>query len=117
MDLDKKIFKDKSVSNLFEEIYTNSKDTKKQVHNLILDLQPLVENVGDATLVVPLIKEYLDIKVKNDEHLIKLATVIQRSEASAAKGESMDFDLSDLEELVKEQEEITQEVKKKSKES
>ena len=113
MDLDKKIFKSKSVSNLFEEIYNNSKDTKSQVHALILDLQPLVENVGDATLVVPLIKEYLDIKVKNDEHLIKLATVIQRSEASSNKGDSIDFDLSDLEALVQEQEEITKEVSKK----
>lgn len=104
MDLEKKIFKDKSISSLFEEIYNNSNNTKSQVHQLITDLQPLVEHVGDATLVVPLIKEYLDIKVKNDEHLIKLATIIQRMETAAGKEESGEFDLSDIEKIVKEQE-------------
>ena len=103
MSLDKEIFKGKTLSDLFGEIYDNSKETKGQVKALIGELKPLLENIGDATLRVPMIKEYMEIGVKNDEHLIKLATVIQRIETAAAKGESGEFDFSDLQDLLEEQ--------------
>ena len=74
MSLDKEIFSGKTLSDLFGEIYDNSKETKGQVKALIGELKPLIENIGDATLIVPMIKEYMEIGVKNDEHLIKLAT-------------------------------------------
>ena len=90
MESNKEIFAGKSLSNLFEEIYTNSRETKSQVKGLIGELKPLIENIGDATLLVPMIKEYMEIGVKNDEHLIKLATVIQRFEALEAKGSDGD---------------------------
>ena len=52
----------------------------------------------------------MEIGVKNDEHLIKLATVIQRIETAAAKGESEEFDLSELQDLIEEQEALEREV-------
>jgi|TARA_R100000951_G_scaffold2568_2_gene3884 hypothetical protein len=110
MSLDKEIFKGKTLSDLFGEIYDNSKETKSQVKGLIGELKPLIENIGDATLLVPMIKEYMEIGVKNDEHLIKLATVIQRIETAAAKGESDEFDLSELQDLIEEQEALEREV-------
>lgn len=110
MSLDKEIFQGKTLSDLFGEIYDNSKETKGQVKALIGELKPLIENIGDATLIVPMIKEYMEIGVKNDEHLIKLATVIQRLEAIAAKGESGEFDFSDLQDLLEEQEQIEKEI-------
>ena len=64
MDSSKEIFKGKSLSDLFGEIYDNSKETKGQVKALIGELKPLIENIGDATLIVPMIKEYMDIGVK-----------------------------------------------------
>jgi hypothetical protein len=112
MSLDKEIFKGKTLSDLFGEIYDNSKETKGQVKSLIGELKPLIENIGDATLIVPMIKEYMEIGVKNDEHLIKLATVIQRIETAQAKGESNEFDFSDLQDLLEEQEALEQEVDK-----
>ena len=54
MDSDKEIFKGKKLSDLFEEIYSNSKETKSQVKGLIGELKPLIENIGDATLLVPI---------------------------------------------------------------
>jgi hypothetical protein len=110
MSLDKEIFKGKTLSDLFGEIYDNSKETKSQVKGLIGELKPLIENIGDATLLVPMIKEYMEIGVKNDEHLIKLATVIQRIETAAAKGEGEEFDLSELQDLIEEQEALDREV-------
>jgi hypothetical protein len=111
MDSDKEIFKGKKLSDLFEEIYNNSRETKAQVKGLIGELKPLIENIGDATLLVPMIKEYMEIGVKNDEHLIKLATVIQRIEAIQAKGGGEDvFDFSELQDLLLDQEETQQEL-------
>ena len=57
-----------------------------------------------------MIKEYMEIGVKNDEHLIKLATVIQRIETAQSKGESGEFDISELQDLIEEQEEIERQV-------
>jgi hypothetical protein len=111
MESDKEIFKGKKLSDLFEEIYNNSRETKSQVKGLIGELKPLIENIGDATLLVPMIKEYMEIGVKNDEHLIKLATVIQRLEAIQAKGSDGElFDFSELQDLLEETEEIKDEV-------
>ena len=111
MSLDKEIFKGKTLSDLFGEIYDNSKETKGQVKALIGELKPLIENIGDATLIVPMIKEYMEIGVKNDEHLIKLATVIQRIETAQAKGDGAgEFDFSDLQDLLEESEALEQQV-------
>ena len=118
MDSNKEIFKGKSLSDLFGEIYDNSKETKSQVRALIGELKPLIENIGDATLIVPMIKEYMEIGVKNDEHLIKLAQVIQRLEAISAKGGDGEmFDLSELADLLEESEETKEEVNKASEET
>ena len=115
MSLDKEIFKGKTLSDLFGEIYDNSKETKGQVKALISELKPLIENIGDATLIVPMIKEYMEIGVKNDEHLIKLATVIQRIETAQAKGDgSGEFDFSDLQDLLEEQEALEQQIEETS---
>lgn len=117
MSLDKEIFKGKTLSDLFGEIYDNSKETKGQVKALIGELKPLIENIGDATLIVPMIKEYMEIGVKNDEHLIKLATVIQRIETAQAKGDGAgEFDFSDLQDLLEESEALEQQVEEVQKE-
>jgi hypothetical protein len=108
MSLDKKIFGETSLSDLFQEIHTNSKSTRAQVSAMISELKPLIEGIGDATLVVPMIKEYMEIGVKNDEALIKLATIIQRIETGQSKGD--DFDISELADLLQEAESINKEV-------
>ena len=77
--LDSYVFGDKKFSDLLEEIYQNQKKRDTQVVALISELKPLVQEIGDATLIVPLIKEYMEIGVKNDEQLIKMATIVQRA--------------------------------------
>ncbi len=111
MSLDKEIFSGKTLSDLFGEIYDNSKETKGQVKALIGELKPLIENIGDATLIVPMIKEYMEIGVKNDDALIKLATIIQRIESAQSKGEGGEFDFSDLQDLLEESEAMDKQVK------
>ena len=77
--LDSVIFGKKKFSDILEEIYQNQKKREDQVTALISELKPLVQEIGDATLIVPLIKEYMEIGVKNDEQLIKMATIVQRA--------------------------------------
>ena len=96
MSLDKEIFKKKTFGDLLEEIYDNQKKRDKQITGLIGELRPLVEDIGSATMVVPLIKEYMDLGLKNDDQLVKLSTIIQRVVASQGSSES-DFSISEEE--------------------
>ena len=72
------LFDDKSFSDLLKEIHGNQKKKAKQLASLIAELRPLVQTLGDATVVVPLIKEYMEISVKNDDQLVKMAAIVQR---------------------------------------
>ena len=76
--LNQVIFDDKTFSDLLKEIHVNQKKKGKQIGQLIAELRPLIQNLGDATVVVPLIKEYMEISVKNDDHLLKMAAIVQR---------------------------------------
>ena len=77
------LFDDKSFGDLLKEIHGNQKKKAKQLASLIAELRPLVQSLGDATVVVPLIKEYMEISVKNDDQLIKMAAIVQRLSTGA----------------------------------
>ena len=78
MDKNDELFKGTSFADLMSEVYHNSKKKDRQINQLIAQLQPLIKNASDATIIVPLIKEYLDVAVKNDDHLVKLTAIVQR---------------------------------------
>ena len=40
----------------------------------------MIKNIGDAVIIVPLIKDYMEIAVKNDEALIKMAAIVQKAQ-------------------------------------
>ena len=44
----------------------------------------------DASMMVPLIKEYLEVSVKNDDNLVKLTAIVQRLLVSSAKNSTSD---------------------------
>jgi hypothetical protein len=94
--LENVVFGKKTFSSILEEIYDNQKKKDKQISALISELKPLISDIGDATLIVPLIKEYLEISVKNDEQLIKMATIIQRALNSTSSDDG-GFGISDEE--------------------
>jgi hypothetical protein len=95
-NLESNIWGKKKFSDLLKEIYDNQKKKEAQISALIGELKPLINDIGDATLIVPLIKEYLEISVKNDEQLIKMATIVQRALSNSAEAGN-GFDLSDEE--------------------
>ena len=82
------IFDGKSFSDILSDIYNASKRKEKQINKLIAELQPMIKNIGDATILVPMIAEYMDISVKNDDALIKMAAIVQRAVARNQTGDS-----------------------------
>jgi len=72
------LFKGTNFSDLMRDVYHNSKKKSRQIDTLIKNLEPMIKNIGDATVIVPLIKDYLEVSVKNDDALVKLAAVVQR---------------------------------------
>jgi hypothetical protein len=96
MNNEYEIFKDKTLSSLFEDIYTNSTENKQQLELLIAKVAELIKDKSSAATIVPIIKEYFDITVKNDENLIKLAGIIQKLISAEGKsGSEMEFGISD----------------------
>lgn len=79
MSLNEKIFRDKTLSNLFEEIYDTSKKKEAQIKSIIKSLQPLIqEDIGNATLIMPLMSEWMELSLRNDDQLVKIAGIVQK---------------------------------------
>jgi hypothetical protein len=111
--LDNVVFGKKKFSDILSEIYDNQKRKEKQISGLIAELKPLISDIGDATLIVPLIKEYLEIGVKNDEQLIKMSTIIQRALNSSSGEESLGITEEEKQQLMEELEKINSDKNKK----
>jgi hypothetical protein len=112
MGLETVIFGKKTVSDVLKEVYDNSKRKDLQINALIGELKPLVDNIGDASVVVPMIKEYLEVGVKNDEHLIKMLAIVQRMEG-AKSTESDYFNPEELAKLMEQSQELGKDQLKK----
>jgi hypothetical protein len=89
------IFEGKSFSDLTHDIYKNTSDRKKQIDLLISEIHGFITTIDDVVLVAPIIKEYMDVAVKNDEHLVKLASVIQRIMAKSSSSDEDSLLLSE----------------------
>lgn len=87
MENDFEIYKGKNFSDLCKDIVKNSEEKKNTLDILVTDLREMIKTINDATMIVPLLKEYFDVGVRNDEQLIKLAAIIQRLMAGKTGGE------------------------------
>ena len=119
MEKDFKIFGDKNFSDLSQEIYENNKLKKTQIDLLIQEVHGYIQGIEDIAVVGPILKELLDVGVKNDDNLLKLATVFQRIMAKAGTDESDIGLLSDDEkqQLLDSLEDAASEIQKKSDET
>jgi hypothetical protein len=78
-NFDEVVFGKKTFSDILKEIYDRSATKEKQINDLILQLQDLIQNIGDATMMVPLIAKYMELNIKNDDALIKMANIVQNA--------------------------------------
>ena len=121
---DFKVFEGKSLSDVFKDIYDNSATNKKQLDILIKEIVGFIKDADTAVQLIPAVKEYLEIKVKNDEQLVKMASIVQRLVSSENKGSEDEFGLSDkekeqlvgsIEKVAQEAQDYTDEVNRKVK--
>tara|TARA_B100001248_G_C27200551_1_gene371049 strand:+ start:43 stop:435 length:393 start_codon:yes stop_codon:yes gene_type:complete len=103
MENDVEIFKGKTFSSLAKDIYFNSNHKKEQINQLIKDLREMVKDIGSATVIAPMIKDYIDVGVKNDDQLVKLSAVLQRYINGTSGGSSEDGGSGILSDSEKEQ--------------
>ena len=95
---DYEIFEGKSLSGLFKDIYENTKTNKTQLEVLMKEVVGFIKDGDTAVQIIPMLKEYLEINVKNDDQLVKVAAIVQRIIAAESKGGSEEeFGLSDAE--------------------
>ena len=95
---DYEIFEGKSLSDLFKDIYENTTRNKTQLDVLMKEVTSFIKDGDTAVQIIPMLKEYLEINVKNDDQLVKIAAIVQRIIAAEAKGGSdAEFGLSDAE--------------------
>ncbi len=106
------IFEGKSFQDLTKDIYDNQQNKKLQLDLLIQEIHGMIQTLDDAVLVAPLIREFMEVAVKNDEHLVKLAGVLQRimSKSQGETDESMLLSESEKEELLNNLQDITNQI-------
>ena len=102
MAIDFEVFEGKTLSDVFKDIYDNSNKNKTQLEVLMKEVVGFIKDGDTAVQIIPMLKEYLEINVKNDEQLVKLATIVQRITA-AEKRVSDSGDEFGLSEAEKEQ--------------
>ena len=102
MSNEKEIFEGKTFQDLTKDIYENTTKRKVQIDLLISEIHGFITTIDDVVLVAPIIKEYMDTAVRNDEHLVKLAGVLQRiiSKSQGDNDESMLLSDEEKEELM-----------------
>lgn len=90
------IFDGKTLSELFKDIYDTSRLRRNEIRDLVTELSKLVVSATDAVNIAPIIQQYLDVGVKNDEQLVKLATIVQRIITAEAYKNTAPGDASEL---------------------
>ena len=117
MATDYEVFEGKSLSDVFKDIYDNTEKNRQQLDVLTRELVQYIKDGDTAVQIVPMLKEYLEINVKNDDQLVKIAAIVQRLLSAEAKGGSEEsFALSDTEkeQLMKAVEDTAEDVQKYS---
>ena len=114
MSTEFELFKGKSLSGLFEDIYNNQTSKKQKISGLIEEMKKMIRHAGDIASVGPILSSLIDSSVKNDDQLVKLATLATKIIASEKKTEGQEGFLSafEKEQLLKDLEETKQEVER-----
>ncbi len=107
------VFGNTSLADLFKQIHKNNKDIDKQITSLIEVVTPLAsQNAGSAVMLMPTVKDLLDVNVKNNDQLVKMAAIVQR--AATVNGSSQEplIDMNEIQSLLDEQQAIKEDGQK-----
>lgn len=99
---DIKLFGTTSLSDIFEQIHSNNKKVDTQIDDLVNNLKPLIKSAGEVVMIMPTVKDLLEVNVKNNDQLVKIAGIAQRT-MNANSNQDV-FDMSEVEDLMKQHE-------------
>ena len=116
MAIEFEVFEGKSLSDLFKDIYENTEKNRTQLDVLMKEVVGFIKDGDTAIQIIPMLKEYLEINVKNDEQLVKIAAIVQRLASSDSKGAEAEFGLSEeeKEQLLGSLESVANDIQEKS---
>jgi len=107
------VFDGMSLSDLFKKIHKNNKDIDKQIGDFIDTIKPMATaNAGSATMLMPTVKDLIDVNVKNNEQLIKMAAIAQRAANINSNSGTDLIDMSEIEALLAEQKSVQEQGQK-----
>jgi hypothetical protein len=107
------IFDGMSLSDLFKKIHKNNKDIDKQIGEFIDTMKPMAtSNAGSAVMLMPTVKDLIDVNVKNNEQLIKMAAIAQRAATVNANAGQDLINMDEINALLEEQKVVEEESKK-----
>lgn len=99
MTFETEIFDGKTLADLFSDIYKNTDKKRDQINQFVASFVKLIKTPEDAAVLGPVIKDFLDVNVKNDEHLVRLAQIAQRLVSVSSKGNASGDMLSEEEKM------------------
>jgi hypothetical protein len=108
------LFGTKSLADLFKQIHKNNKDTDTQINELIEAIKPMITNAGSVVMIMPTVKDLIDVNVRNNDQLIKMAGIAQRAASVNIANSDSSFlpDLDEIQHLLDEQNIIKEESNK-----
>jgi len=110
---DVEVFDGMSLSDLFKKIHKNNKDIDKKIEDFIDTMKPMATaNVGNATNLMPVVKDLIDVNVKNNEQLVKMAAIAQRAATSNSSSPESLIDMTEIEALLAEQKDVQEQSQK-----
>tara|TARA_B100000131_G_scaffold318750_1_gene363251 strand:- start:3659 stop:4036 length:378 start_codon:yes stop_codon:yes gene_type:complete len=97
MSTDYKVFDNVTLSDLFKKINDNSERNKIQIETIIQDMMVFIKDPRSAAELFPMISDFMEANIRNDELLVKLGAVVQRVMQSDSKNGADEFGLTDKE--------------------
>ena len=82
------IFDDKTLSDVFKDIQKNTESKREQINTFVTKLVRQIRTPEDAAVISPIIKDFMEVNVKNDEHIVRIAQIAQRAIAIGTKAAS-----------------------------
>ena len=110
---DVQVFDGMSLSDLFKKIHKNNKDIDKQIGEFIETMKPMAtSNAGSAVMLMPTVKDLIDVNVKNNEQLIKMAAIAQRASTINANNGADLINMDEINALLEEQKSVQEQGQK-----
>lgn len=91
------VFDDKTFQDLLRDIYSTTVSKREQINAMIAKLLQLVHTPEEASIIFPIIQDFLDTSIKNDGHVVQIAQISQKLQSVSKKLEGEGGLLSEFE--------------------